>query len=76
MSCLAPAAPEPFTTGVPVDDVFDFGGILRSPGFFTFFALDVWLSPDLLVAPSASDFMADAAPQEEEPAYSDTLWVL
>ena len=75
-SRLAPAAPVPLTTGVPADAVFAFVATLRSPGFFTLFALDVWPSPCLLAVPSPSDFMADAALREEDVVFSDTLWVL
>lgn len=77
MSRLTAGTPVPLTTGVPVAAVFDFVGVLRSPDLvFTFFALDAWLSPGLLAVPTPSDFMAEAALQEEENVYSDTLWVL
>lgn len=69
-SRLAPAAPVPLTTGVAVDAAFAFAATLRSPGFFTFFPLDVWPSPGLLAVPSPSDFMADAVLRD------DTLWPL
>lgn len=74
-SRLAPAAPVPLTTGALADAAFAFGATLRSPGFFTFFALDAWPSPGLLAVPSPSDFMADAALRQEV-VFSDTLLVL
>lgn len=76
MSRLAPTAPVPLTTGVPAEAVFAFAATLRSPGFLTFFAFAVLVSPGLLVVPSPSDFMVDAALQEEEVGFSDTLLVL
>lgn len=75
-SRLAPAVPVPLTTGVAAEAVFPFAATLRSPGFFTVFALEVWPSPGLLAVPSPSDFMADVALREEEVACSDALWLL
>lgn len=75
-SRLAPAAPVPLTTGVAADAAFSFAATLRSPGFFTFFALDVWPSPGLLAVPRPSDFMADATLREEELVCSDALSIL
>lgn len=70
---LAPAVPVPLITGVAaVVAAFTFGAALRSPAFFTFFALDEGLSPGLLAAPIPSDFMADA---ENDVLFSDTLLV-
>lgn len=60
-----PAAPAvPLTTGAAA---FALGAELRSPAFFTFFALDA--SPGLLVVPGPSDFMAAAV-------FSESLLVL
>lgn len=73
-SRLAPVAPVPLTTGAAADAAFAFGATLRSPGFFTAFALDVWPSPGLFADPSPSDFMADAALRQD--VFSGTLLVL
>lgn len=69
---LAPAVPVPLITGAAADVAFAFGAVLRSPAFFTVFALDEGLSPGLLAAPIPSDFMADA---ENDVLFSDTLLV-
>lgn len=74
-SRLAPVAPVPLTTGAAADAAFAFDATLRSPGFFTAFALDVWPSPALFADPSPSDFMADAALRQDV-MFSDTLLVL